>query len=164
MGWKTAPRLQADVGRIRLGHMPEPENRKIRRDQRHTAMTLEAFQGYLAGNAFQNNGILVKHMVRQWKPITFQREWQLPSGNEARRGEFHPPGLTGREFQHIVLEAQSSLQRNVDAGVSPKAKVHGFLVFVLHGNLNMECGIFQTVTDGIAEQEGVLGIELRAAF
>ena len=72
--------------------------------------------------------------------------------------------LAGRNLYHIVLKAQPFLQRNIDSGVSPKTKVHGFFVFIFHGNLHMQRGIFQTVTDGIAEQERILLIERRAAF
>lgn len=164
MGWKTAPRLQADVGRIRLGQMPEAENREIRGHECYATMTLGAFQCYLTGNAFQDDGVLVKHMVRQWKLIAFHREGQFPSGDEACWGKFHPPGLAGRNLYHIVLKAQPFLQRNIDSGVSPKTKVHGFFVFIFHGNLHMQRGIFQTVTDGIAEQERILLIERRTAF
>ena len=82
MGWKTAPRLQADVGRIRLGHMPEAENREIRGHECYATMTLGAFQCYLTGNAFQDDGVLVKHMVRQWK--LFPHLWEVQEAVERR--------------------------------------------------------------------------------
>ena len=72
-----------------MRHMPETENAQIRGKEGNSTGTLITPQCYLTGNAFQNDGILIKHVMGQRKPVAVQGEREFVAGDETVGCEFY---------------------------------------------------------------------------
>ena len=132
-----------------MGHMPNAQVCHVGIRNSETAVALGGLQSDAGTHVRQNDGILVKQIVRQWDlPILEQGVGTILAIQEAIVRETDPCGPAGGiKAQAVILEAQALLQRNTEAGVAAHAEIQRLGIPVFHLECDAEGVFFQSVED-----------------
>ena len=121
---KRRPRLNADIRRIRVRHMPDTEIRHLRIGYGHRFARFLRAQAHAPCHIFQHDRILIEQLVTQADGrIVFQREAFCLAVEIAVSGKANTVWQTWlRKAQFIVFKASAAGQRNPESRMSADAE------------------------------------------
>jgi len=159
------PGLNANVGRIGLGPMPEADIRHIREGYAYGSPVPGA-EGHLTVHILQDNGILIKELVtKSDATVVLQKVGLcLPVYKQLGR-KTDPIRLAGLgKFQGIIFKGFSIQEGDPETGMTANGKIQGFCPLIMYPVGNLHSRAVECIDDLKYKIEGVLGQGFQIAF